>query len=183
MFLLINYPLLLPPAGCPISIHLMFLLIWGRIFRFFPKSISIHLMFLLIKMVQHLLHFENTISIHLMFLLIPSRRCAQCSPGHFNTSHVSINLYTHLPTSLELYYFNTSHVSINRQKTPAAKLEKLISIHLMFLLIFVLVPWFSIKQIISIHLMFLLIWNGFHFGNCYWRISIHLMFLLIMKLL
>ena len=100
------------------------------------------------------------ISIHLMFLLIkvpwhPFHRLQ----GHFNTSHVSINLFMRC-----------------NQRISCS-----ISIHLMFLLIKYL-HWVSTRiLIISIHLMFLLILNSwifiavfFHFNTSH--VSINLLF-------
>ena len=76
---------------------------------------------------------------------------------NFNTSHFSINQHSstlHAPTKL---YFNTSHVSINRASARSVKEEKPISIHLMFLLIYIWRQTNQVHSAISIHLMFLLI--------------------------
>ena len=118
-----------------ISIHLMFLLILKccitqTIFSNFNTShvsinrlrgllqsfdiiISIHLMFLLIGMPPYIHTDPRGISIHLMFLLIAILSRWSRQSGHFNTSHVSINLY-------------------GRERSAVGMR---ISIHLMFLLI------------------------------------------------
>ena len=70
-----------------------------------------------------------------MFLLIfLPLDAAGCCPD-FNTSHVSINLGAALEIPHDILNFNTSHVSINRQLAARWAALKMISIHLMFLLI------------------------------------------------
>ncbi len=99
--------------------------------------------------------------------------------GYFNTSHVSINLSLSDVTAAFIFYFNTSHVSINPPILfstitltpyfntshvsinpfgflPCAE-KVLISIHLMFLLIYSASITRITEAFISIHLMFLLI--------------------------
>ena len=106
----------------------------------------------------------------------------KCFPAvfYFNTSHVYIN---HPLQSLDCtwyHYFNTSHVYINRHIEKYAGSWKLISIHLMFILIY---TWQlgEITSKISIHLMFILI-TEVPKVITYRQpaiISIHLMFILI----
>ncbi len=77
---------------------------------------------------------------------------------HFNTSHVSINHTKNLFKTINKWYFNTSHVSINRGTDfKESKTKITISIHLMFLLIFIRPCVPRLSFVISIHLMFLLI--------------------------
>ena len=136
-----------------------------------------------------------------MFLLIDLEECRIDSrEEHFNTSHVSINLTCVPRYLLNSSYFNTSHVSINLWHQRHGRRNRWISIHLMFLLIFMM-RFDSIRPAaISIHLMFLLIgipfqehhpvknFNTSHVSinhhsalciSCGFPISIHLMFLLI----
>ena len=83
------------------------------------------------------------ISIHLMFLLIvktpPNGGNAN---SDFNTSHVSIN-----PVSTRLAqptpYFNTSHVYINQNSEIVQRNHRVISIHLMFILIVWKLPYWG----------------------------------------
>mgnify|MGYP007066598653 CR=1 FL=1 len=104
----------------------------------------------------------------------------KCFPAvfYFNTSHVYIN---HPLQSLDCtwyHYFNTSHVYINRHIEKYAGSWKLISIHLMFILIY---TWQlgEITSKISIHLMFILISYVRRCRRRWESISIHLMFILI----
>ena len=76
------------------------------------------------------------ISIHLMFLLILFAQLFLLLGGYFNTSHVSINRTSHTAGTPVRYNFNTSHVSINRNPLPSTANQRRISIHLMFLLIY-----------------------------------------------
>jgi len=98
--------------------------------------ISIHLMFLLIREDAIDVDRYKLISIHFMFLLI--------------------NYLSSIPHSFN-HNFNTSHVSINPRFRLLALCDDIISIHLMFLLIYGNNSgWFRCFTI-SIHLMFLLI--------------------------
>ena len=54
---------------------------------------------------------------------------------HFNTSHVSINPAASKEEYPDIEDFNTSHVSINQRFVHDFRFRKIISIHLMFLLI------------------------------------------------
>ncbi len=106
----------------------------------------------------------------------------KCFPAvfYFNTSHVYIN---HPLQSLDCtwyHYFNTSHVYINRHIEKYAGSWKLISIHLMFILIY---TWQlgEITSKISIHLMFILISYVRRCRRRWESISIHLMFILILN--
>ena len=92
-----------------------------------------------------------------MFLLIAETIELWCCGGHFNTSHVSINLDTEELMDTVVTDFNTSHVSINRNRASGEWNHLHISIHLMFLLILYHISYRIPKNIISIHLMFLLI--------------------------
>ena len=139
MFLLINiqccqcYQLFL------ISIHLMFLLIGGVSFRQGSHTnISIHLMFLLI-MLLHIakLLFPCYFNTSHVSINLTRQKPKLTSCGHFNTSHVSINLWLPLRPATSQANFNTSHVSINPTYRGRSRSRKVISIHLMFLLILV----------------------------------------------
>ena len=102
------------------------------------------------------------ISIHLMFLLIIDEQATGWNRReHFNTSHVSINLIC-IPGNRRPHVdFNTSHVSINLWSALLLFCPKVISIHLMFLLIGCAAGIHAFWILISIHLMFLLISKGF----------------------
>ncbi len=92
------------------------------------------------------------VSIHLMFLLIffHQKRGVAAVPG-FNTSHVSINLEQSHVLRLMVSSFNTSHVSINRLSYRCHYVRSGVSIHLMFLLIYLFpvcgLVWFLFQYI------------------------------------
>ena len=75
-----------------------------------------------------------------MFLLIIEPIGYLSQNHYFNTSHVSINRISSACFSGSMSYFNTSHVSINRASRFFYQGDWIISIHLMFLLIFYCPP-------------------------------------------
>ena len=97
----------------------------------------------------------------------------------FNTSHVSINRRICIGYYNVYRCFNTSHVSINRFPCQWLPLFSPVSIHLMFLLIWIVQKYIEKGWKVSIHLMFLLILCQAEYRKGDKPVSIHLMFLLI----
>ena len=162
-------------------------------------------MFLLIARQSQSACRRTAISIHLMFLLIISKTNRTIfTIMYFNTSHVSINLYTIHAKCHSSADFNTSHVSINPEAAADA-LEELLNFNTSHVSINPFSHYatkenhrnfntshvsinpaqdrskYVIQLRISIHLMFLLINSAYPTILHSAGISIHLMFLLIAR--
>ena len=77
--------------------------------------------------------------------------------GHFNTSHVNVNLRLTSIQSRQENDFNTSHVNVNHCRSTLSYIQIHISIHLMLMLIQLAACWKDNSSLISIHLMLMLI--------------------------
>ena len=73
--------------------------------------------------------------------------------AHFNTSHVNVNHKGQTIMFALIFNFNTSHVNVNRWTTATPKAIRIISIHLMLMLI--------LKYATSV-----LFWKKFQYISC-----------------
>ena len=70
----------------------------------------------------------------MLMLILPQLTCGACLTD-FNTSHVNVNQLSASQDRQNALHFNTSHVNVNPWIYHAELLLKMISIHLMLMLI------------------------------------------------